>query len=131
MAIHAVTIAASLPSNNGAPAMVRNLLAGVFATVLAWPLMAAAQVSDETVQSLSAPDTIEAGTGTLEFKDGVPTAETASHVFDAVNFANALAVYNNSFRGASALAIVKGFQEAGVNFNEVAIFEKLMDANSL
>lgn len=111
--------------------MVRNLMAGLLATAIAWPLTAAAQVSDETVRSLSAPDKIETATGTLEFKDGVPTAATASHVYDAVDFANALAVYNNSFRGASALAIVQGFQSIGMNYNEVAIFQKLMDSNSL
>ena len=47
-----------------------------------------------------------------------------------MDFANALAVYNNSFRGASAYALRKGFEElAGPN--GVVIFSELMDASSL
>ena len=36
-----------------------------------------ADVSQETIDSLGAPDSIETSIGTLEFKDGVPTTETA------------------------------------------------------
>jgi len=111
--------------------MVRIPTIGILAGVLLWPLTGDALVPDETLRSLSTPDTVETDLGTLEFKDGVPTAATAGAVYDAVDFANALAVYNNSFRGASALAIVKGFRSIGINYNEVAIFETLMDPNSL
>src|SRR5262245_43625545 len=74
---------------------------------------AIAQVTQDTVQSLGAPDKIETGAGTLEFKDGVPSVETSQKVYDVLDFSNALSAYNNSFRGASALAIVKGFQGIG------------------
>jgi hypothetical protein len=92
---------------------------------------AAAQVSEETIQSLSAPDSIDTRVGTLEFWDGAPTADTAQTVFDTLAFTNALNVYNNSFRGASALAIVKGFQGIGVESGDVVIFSELMDSSSL
>lgn len=92
---------------------------------------AVAQVSPETVRSLGAPDSVQTRIGTLEFKDGAPTADTASKVYDALDFTRALNVYNNSFRGASALAIVKGFAGVGVKPGDVAIFSQLMDANSL
>src|SRR5262245_59401685 len=82
-------------------------------TFLAAAGAAYADVSGETLKSLGAPNRIETGAGTLEFKDGVPTAETAQKVYDALDFANALGAYNNSFRGASALAIVKGFEGIG------------------
>ena len=39
---------------------------------------AGAQVSQETIQSLGAPETAQTPAGVLEFHDGVPTAETAS-----------------------------------------------------
>ncbi len=74
---------------------------------------AQADVSQETIDALGAPDSVETSIGTLDFKDGAPTAETAQKVFDALYFTNALNVYNNSFRGASALGIAKGFQEHG------------------
>ncbi|WP_200954167.1 hypothetical protein [Ensifer sp. Root423] len=92
---------------------------------------AVAQVAPETVLSLGAPDAVQTRIGTLEFKDGAPTAETANKVYDALDFTRALDVYNNSFRGASALAIVKGFASLGVNPGDVAIFSELMDATSL
>jgi hypothetical protein len=93
---------------------------------------AVAQVAPETVQSLGAPDVAETRfVGTLEFKDGAPTAETARKIYDTLDFTRALDVYNNSFRGASALAIVKGFQGIGAEPGDVAIFSDLMDANSL
>jgi hypothetical protein len=92
---------------------------------------ALADVSQETVDSLSAPDKIETSIGTLEFKDGAPTADTAKKVYDTIDFTRALNVYNNSFRGASALALVKGFQSVGAGSGDIVIFEKLMDSNSL
>ena len=92
---------------------------------------ALAEVSEETVNSLSAPDKIDTGMGTLEFKDGVPTVDTAENVYDTLDFTRALNVYNNSFRGASALALVKGFESIGAKPGDVAIFSELMDSNSL
>jgi hypothetical protein len=91
---------------------------------------AAAEVSPETLRSLAAPDRIETRIGTLEFSDGVPTAETAERVFDTLDFTRALDVYNNSFRGASAYALRKGFEEVA-GPNGVVIFSELMDASSL
>ena len=92
---------------------------------------AQAEVSDQTLMSLGAPDAIETDAGTLEFKDGVPTEATAQKVYDTLDFVRALEAYNNSFRGASALALVKGFAGIGVNPGDVLIFSELMDANSL
>ena len=92
---------------------------------------AVAQVSQETLDSLSAPDKIETSIGTLEFKDGAPSADTARKVYDTLDFTRALNVYNNSFRGASALALKKGFEAVGAGSGDIVIFEKLMDANSL
>ncbi len=99
--------------------------------VLVAALAAWADISSETVASLSAPDSIDTRIGTLEFNDGIPTAETAATIYDAVDFARALNVYNNSFRGASALAIVKGMQDVGAGSGDIVIFEQLMDSRSL
>ena len=92
---------------------------------------ALAEVSEETLKSLGAPDKIETSIGTLKFKDGAPTAETAAKVYDTLDFTHALNAYNNSFRGASALAIVKGFEGIGAKPGDVVIFSELMDSNSL
>jgi hypothetical protein len=90
-----------------------------------------AQVSRATLESLSTPDRVETRIGTLDYKDGAPTAETAAKVYDALDFTRALNVFNNSFRGASAYAIRKGFQSIGAQDNTVVIFSDLMDAKSL
>ncbi|MEP9389997.1 DUF1254 domain-containing protein [Mesorhizobium sp. KR9-304] len=108
-------------------------LAGATAfAALALPSVAAiAQVSQEIVRSLGAPDRIETSIGTLEFKDGAPSAETAKKVLDALEFTNALNVYNNSFRGASALGFHKGLQSVGADYNDVVITSELADSANL
>ena len=96
------------------------------------PLSASAQVSEEILKSLSTPDRVESSIGLLEYKDGAPTAETAQKVYDTLDFTRALNVYNNSFRGASAYGLYKGFSGIGQTDNSaVVIFSELMDSNSL
>lgn len=93
--------------------------------------IAQAQVSQQTLNALGAPDKIETRVGTLEFKDGVPTVAPAEKVRDTLDVTRALNVYNNSFRGAPAYAIGRGFQSIGAEDNTVVIFRELMDAKSL
>ena len=81
--------------------------------------------------SIMTPDRVDTRIGRLEFKDGAPTVETAEKVRDTLDFTRALNVYNNSFRGASAYAIGKGFQSIGAEDNTIVIFSELMDAKSL
>jgi hypothetical protein len=95
------------------------------------PATVRAQVSQETLESLSTPGKVETSIGTLEFRDGAPSVETAQKVYDALAFTRALNVYNNSFRGASALAIKKGLQSIGLQSGDVGITSELLDADSL
>ena len=90
-----------------------------------------ADVPQATLDGLAAPASIDTRIGTLEFDKGVPTDATAKTVYDTLDFTRALNVYNNSFRGASALGLKKGFQAAGAESGDVVIFEELMDSNSL
>ena len=90
-----------------------------------------AQTTAGIPPQITTPDKVETHIGTLEFKDGAPSLETAEKVRDALDFTRALNAYNNSFRGASALAIAKGFQSVGAEDNTVIIFSELMDAKSL
>jgi len=89
------------------------------------------QVTKETLKSISVPDKVESRIGTLEYTDGVPTAETAERVRDTLDFTRALNAYNNSFRGASAYALGKGFQSIGAEDNSILIFSELLDSRSL
>ena len=92
---------------------------------------ASTQANDAIPQSMLTPDVVETGLGKLTFKDGAPTPETATTVADFLIFTNGLNVYNNSFRGASAYALQKGFQSIGAADNTIIIFSELMDAKSL
>ncbi len=109
----------------------RTLLSGCAILALATATTASGEVSEATLKSLGAPDAIETSIGALTFKDGAPTADTAQKVFDAVAFTNALNVFNNSFRGASALGFHKGLEGIGANYNDVTIMSELMDSSSL
>jgi len=95
------------------------------------PEFAAAQTATALPPGLHTPDRVDTRVGTLEFKDGTPTIDTAQKVRDALDFTAALNVFNNSFRGASAYALRKGFQSIGAEDNSIIIFSELMDANSL
>ena len=88
-------------------------------------------VTPAVLQSLGAPPKLKTSIGTLEFRDGAPTAATADAVYNALAFTRALNVYNNSFRGASAYAIRQGMLSAGVADNTVVVFPELMDSKSV
>jgi hypothetical protein len=105
--------------------------AALACTALILPHFANAQTASAIPPSLTTPDKVETRIGTLEFKDGAPTIETAEKVRDTLDFTRALNVYNNSFRGASAYAFGKGFQSVGAEDNTPVIFSELMDAKSL
>jgi hypothetical protein len=99
--------------------------------VLALPGLAAAQTTTGIPPELITPERVETRIGTLEYKDGVPSVETAQKVYDTLDFTRALNVFNNSFRGASAYAIRQGFHSIGAEDNTVIVFSELMDAKSL
>jgi hypothetical protein len=110
----------------------RTAFATINAAVIALlALPAGAEVSKETLRSISTPDRVETSIGTLEFRDGAPSVATAEKVYDTLAFTRALNVYNNSFRGASAYAIHQGLLSIGAKDNDVTIFSDLMDASSL
>ena len=90
-----------------------------------------AQVSEETLQSISTPDKVETRIGTLDFKDGAPSKETLDKVYDNLDFTHAFEAFVNTFQGVNAAAIRKGMLDIGVKDNEIGIFSELMDAKSL
>ena len=109
----------------------RILAAGGFVLCLALPVPARAQVSQETLQSISTPDKVETRIGPLEFKDGMPSEETIAKVYDNLDFTHAFEAFVNTFQGVSIRAVHKGLLSIGVKDNEVLVFSELMDAKSL
>jgi hypothetical protein len=109
----------------------RFLSAALVCAMPALPCMAVAQTASAIPQILITPDKVETRIGTLEFKDGAPSAATAEKVLDSLDYVRGVDVFMNSFSGASAYAIRKGFQSIGAEDNTVVIFSELMDSNSL
>ncbi len=93
--------------------------------------MADAQTTTEIPASITTPDVVKSPIGTLHYTDGVPSVETARSVRDHLDLIRAVNVYNNSFRGASAYAMGKGFQSIGAEDNSILLFSELMDSKSL
>jgi hypothetical protein len=88
-------------------------------------------VLDQTLASLSTPDRVESRLGSLEFRDGAPTAETAETLFDHLTFMRGVDAFLNAFQLASIRAIRQGFLAAGVHDNQVLMFSELMDSKSI
>jgi hypothetical protein len=109
-----------------------RLLATIFVCSIpaALPYAAAAQ-TPAIPQILVTPDAADTRIGKLEFKDGAPSAETAAKIYDTLDFTRGLDAFLNSYGGASAYAIRKGFVGIGAEDNSVVIFPELMDSKSL
>ena len=110
-----------------------NLLA-VLATVtdLCAPMAVIAEVSSDVLDSISTPDEVETSIGTLEFLDGAPLPKTAEKVYDYLDTARAMDAFMKGMPGASMKAMLDGSHSLGdIEANEVLVFDRLMDADSL
>jgi hypothetical protein len=103
----------------------------VAGTALAGGIEVAAQTTAEIPSILITPDKVDSRIGTLEFKDGAPSAETVQKVYDTLDFTRGLDVFLNSYGGASAYAIRQGLLSIGAEDNTVTIYPELMDSKSL
>ena len=100
-------------------------------SLIALSSLACAQSPSAIPPSVITPDNVETRLGTLEFKDGAPSAETLTKIYDNLDFTHAFDALVNTFQGVNMAAIHKGFLGIGVKDNELLIFSKLMDASSL
>jgi len=90
-----------------------------------------AQSNNNIPASLTIPDKVSTSIGTLEFKDGAPSAATTQKLYDNLDFLHAQNVFLNTFQGASTYAAGEGFKSVGVEDNSFLIFSNLMDSKSL
>ena len=111
--------------------VIRYLAPVMVCSMLALPHMAAAQTARAIPPALITPDKVETRIGTLDFKDGVPSKDTAAKVYDNLDFTHAFEAFVNTLQGVSIHALHKGFLSIGVKDNEVLVFSELMDAKSL
>jgi len=80
---------------------------------------------------ITTPDRFETRIGTLEFKDGYPTGETATKVRDELDYLHGVDAFMNSIQGVSVYAIRKGMEDVGIKDGDFIIYSKLMDSRSL
>ena len=105
------------------------------ATMLALPgiQVAQAQVSPDTLKSISIPDKVDTSIGKLEFFDGVPAnAATVENVYDNLDRMRGTDVFLDNLGAVSMYSVRKGLDGAGAQgANKIAVFEGLMDSQTL
>ena len=127
-----MTMKATATSPHERPPIVKTTatLASALAVVLALTTVHA-QTTPKIPPAITTPDKVQTSIGTLEFKDGAPSADTARKVYDSLDFVRGVDAFMNSFSGASAYAIREGFHSIGADDNTIVVFSELMDSNSL
>ncbi|MGB5831662.1 MAG: DUF1254 domain-containing protein [Thiohalocapsa sp.] len=111
--------------------MMRMTLSASLAMGLILTTPVLAQVSEETVQAISTPDSVETSIGTLTFQDGLPDAATLKTVYDHLDFSHAVRAFTDTFQGVSIEAIRRGFHDFGAKDNEVVVWSDLLGAETL
>ena len=112
----------------------RSLVALTAVVVLTWPAMqvAQAQVSPQTLKSISTPDKIDTPIGKLEFFDGVPPDATVGTVYDNLDRMRGVEVFLDNIGALSVYSVISGNAAIGLSQpNQIAVAEKLLDSQSL
>ncbi len=96
------------------------------------PQLAAADVTEAELESISIPDKVETPIGTLEFFDGVPIGDTVQTVYDNLDRMRATDVYLDNLGAVSINNILDRLASEGADApNKIAVFEQLMDSATL
>ena len=83
-------------------------------------------------ENVITPDILNTRLGSLTFKDGVPSDDTVSKVYDNLDFTRALDAYMSAYQLVSLKAMHNGILSVGAQDNGgVAIWSGLMDSQSL
>jgi hypothetical protein len=83
-------------------------------------------------EQILTPNAVQTRIGTLNFVDGVPTAETTRMVYDHLDFLRGVEVFLNFIPAASLEAVRLGNASLGAKrSNQAVIFDQLLDSNPL
>jgi hypothetical protein len=88
------------------------------------------ELAADVLSSLSTPGKVDSRIGPLEFTDGAPARKSVDALYDHLDFLHGVNAFLTAFPAASTYAIRQGFQEIGVQDNQVLIFSELMDSSS-
>jgi len=82
--------------------------------VLALPGVIAAQTTTVIPPELITPDRVQTRIGTLEFKDGAPSVDTAQKVYDTLDFVRGVNVYKTiAFAAPRRMRFARAFSASG------------------
>jgi hypothetical protein len=82
--------------------------------------------------SIMTPDRVETRIGTLEFFDGIPTSQTASMVYDNLDFLRGVETFLSGIPATSLEGLRRGMASMGAEqANQAVIMDRLMDSNPL
>ena len=88
-----------------------------------------AEVSKETLESITTPDKFETSIGTLNFMDGAPSPETAQKVYDYLDTMRGVDAFLKGMPGVSLYGIVDGARKIGaVEAHQIIIMDKMLDS---
>lgn len=83
-------------------------------------------------KKIMTPDVVETRIGTLNFFDGLPSAETTEKVYDNLDFMRGVESFLNGIPATSIEGLRLGMEEIGAKkSNQVVILDQLMDSNPL
>jgi len=95
-------------------------------------LPATAEVTEAELNAISIPDKVDTLIGTLEFFDGVPVGETIDKVYDNLDRMRGMEVFLDNVGAVSMYSVRTALANAGAKgANKIAIFEQLMDSQTL
>jgi hypothetical protein len=89
------------------------------------------KMTTEVPENVLIPDVVETRLGTLEFFDGVPTAETAAKVWDQLDFQRAVECMILTTPAASLSGFRRGIREYGPDNETAIIWETRLDSKGL
>jgi len=108
------------------------LIAAVVLTVAACGREPAPPIEYAAVPpQLLTPDRVETRLGTLEFFDGLPSADSVEKIYEHLDFMRGVRAFLDAIPIASLYAMREGFREVGAVDGAVGIYEDLMDSRSL
>lgn len=99
---------------------------------LSYSTITSAEVSQQTLKSISIPDKVQTSIGTLEFFDGVPNDATIATLYDNLDRMRAVEVFLDNVGALSVYGVIAGNASIGLTQpNQIAVAEKLLGSHSL
>ncbi|WP_236246013.1 DUF1254 domain-containing protein [Streptomyces sp. CC210A] len=90
-----------------------------------------AEITSETVESISTPERVDTHLGTLDFPLGVPTDDTADRLYEHLDLLDGVRAFLDAYSGVSLWAARKGLLEVGAKDHDVLLFSEFMDPKAL